>query len=459
MPLAEAFERLALAIREDIFKLCTLLNFKPTWQQHEVLQAVQDGYDQVVVRSGQGAGKTTVDVVVATHRMLLGPGAMVVLTAPSMRQCQDVFMAEAKRMFQNADPVLRKIFSFTMRKIFVGKKGRDEGNEPHWGLMAVTATDPVNAQGYHNEYLTAIVDEASGVERPFTEQLMGTLAQNKNALLLMSGNPNSVDNDMYDAFHKNRAEWSCHTFNCEESPIVDQVKVERLKRLWGYESNAYRVRVRGLFPKKDPDCVMSMEDLEECTKVDLGEAVTWSDRKQQGLDFARFGSDESVISVVQGNALLFQENYAQKEPADVVVRAFGIQNEMLWRNEDCLYVGDADGLGNAIMFIFHQAEKQIIEFHTNGKPNDGRTFANRMTEAWFELAALVREKRVYLPNDPELLAQLANRKYKFRLGDGALILESKDDYKKRTEKPSPDKADSCVMAFWSQARVSVFGID
>lgn len=448
----EAFKIVYERIRYDPFALCGLLNWTPTAQQAEVLAAIRDGHEQVAVRSGQGIGKTALANVAGLWRCLRAPGALVVVTAPSMRQVQDVFMMEMRRIVQKAHPVIREIVSFTARKVFIGKKsGRDEDSDKeHWGILAVTATDPVNAQGYHQDQLTFIVDEASGVERPFIEQIQGTLSQaGGDRLLLLQGNPNTVDSVHYDAFHRYRAAWSCHVFNAEESPMVSREHCRKLELQWGRDSNAYRVRVLGQFPNKDPNAVMSIEDLEACTKVD----PLWAARgkpgfKQFGLDFARFGDDESVMARVSGNALLSLKFYAKQEPSVVVKEAFLEQKRMDWKDRDCNYVADADGMGQGVLEILSNAGKNFLEFHTNGVPKDRKTFANKMTEAWFELAAKVRNREVYLPNDPELLEQLGNRLYLVRRTDGALILESKDDYKKRTLRGSPDRADAVVMAFY-----------
>jgi hypothetical protein len=358
---------------------------------------------------------------------------------------------ELRRIVQKAHPILKRAVSFTMRKVFVGRKGIDlEEDKAHWGILAVTATDPVNAQGYHQDQLTFVVDEASGVERPFIEQIQGTLGQaTGDVLLLMIGNPNTVDSAHYDSFHKYRGSWKCHVLNAEESPLVSKKHCEKLKAQWGEASNAYRVRVKGQFPSKDPNAVMAMEDLEAATRTKALDAVVrGAGRKQIGIDFARFGADESVIARVSGWALMNLEIFSQVEPSATVARAFGLQIESAWKDKETLYVGDADGMGQGVMDMFYTAHKNVVEFHTNGKPKDPGTYANKMTEAWFEFAQQLRLGNIYLPNDPTLLEQLGNRLYLIRRTDGCIILESKDDYKKRTERGSPDRADAVVMAFY-----------
>jgi len=183
-------ERLYRHIRKSPFNLCQLLNFTPTWQQHDVLQSV---YEQtflppeyrkrrIAVKSGQGPGKTTVSVIAGVWRAFLGPKALTVVSAPTMRQCKDVWLTEARRLFENAHPGLRRHVEITRSKVVIA-------GDPDWGVWTVTATKPENAQGYHQKYLTFIFDEASGVDDEIIQQAKGTLT-NKNSLLLMIGNPN-----------------------------------------------------------------------------------------------------------------------------------------------------------------------------------------------------------------------------------------------------------------------------
>lgn len=452
-------------IRDDIFFLCKLLNFQPTPQQVALLKDVQAGKLRIAVKSGQGTGKSSCAALIAIWRALSREGALVVVTAPSMRQCQDVFMAEIRRLISAAHPEIKRIFKVMQRKALIGRFSKAdlreaaEGEEeklPDWGIICVTATNPQNAQGYHRNSLSFIVDEASGVERPIIEQIEGTMGQATGDMLhLQIGNPNSPDCAFFDSFHTKREFWTCHTFNAEHSPLVSKDHIAYLKASYGEESDVVQVRVRGEFPSCAPNAIFSMADLEACTRTNLMDMAKLSDRKQFGIDLARFGSDESIIMRRVGEAIVATEKFVKKEPDTVVARAFVIQDDVGWRNDDCRYVADADGLGQGVMSLFTTGHKQRLEFHSGGVASNQRMFANRMTEAWFNLAKKVKPHQCHLPNDGRLLQQLATRLYFLRRNDGKLILESKDDYKKRTSLESPDRADACVMAFYDASTIQL----
>lgn len=436
------------AIQRDPFALARFLNFNPTPQQAALLEDIWAGHRRLAIKSGQGTGKTTVSALIATWRAIRRRNSRVIVTAPSMRQCKEVWMTELRQLIQNAPRSFRDLFHFTSQKCYIGARGRDDDSRPDWGIHCVTATNPVNAQGYHGDTLSFIVEEASGVPRPIVEQIEGTLSQPGGDFLHMQiGNPNTRDCAFYDSFHSKRADWKCHTFNSLESPRVDPEHCAYIRRNYGENSDVYRVRVLGEFPKMDPNAVMAMDDLEACTKTDPEEMAFLTDFKQIGNDIARFGSDESGLGRVRGNALLELKAFSKVEPEDVVAMAFVMQEQAGWTDEECYYVADADGMGQGVMSRYRKNGKRLLEFHSNGRPYARRMYANRMSEAWFTLAGLVKAHRCYLPNDPMLLAQLAGRLYGLD-NNGLIKIEKKEDYKKRTESDSPDRADTAVMAFY-----------
>lgn len=450
--------RMVQEVKDSPFALCDWFRWEPTPQQAAILRDVEAGYPKIAVKAGRGVGKTTLGGMVAYWRILRQRDALVILTAPSMKQCSDVFIMEMKRRLVDAHPLLKSLFSFTARKVFVGKRGSDENNDPHWGLMAVTAADPVNIQGFHQECLTFIEDEASGTERDFCGAIEGTMTQESgDRLHLQQGNPNYRDSAFFDSFHRKRQWFRCHTLSAAESPIVSKQWVEYMRSVYGEGSPVFKVHVMGQFPDVDPNAIMSIEDLEACTKTDVrtmqdrltGKKIT----KQFGIDLARFGGDESTIYLRRGHAILDYRVIHMTEPEDVVAAAFAMQESYGWKDSEVEYVADADGLGQGVMARFVKANKRLLEFHTQSSAWNPEMFSNRMTEAWFTFARLVKQHDCWLPNDPVLLQQLSTRLYDLD-PKGRLRVEPKQEYKKRMKSEtlestdSPDRADGIVMAFY-----------
>lgn len=437
-------------ISNNIFEFCKALNFTPTWQQAELLRAVQAGHRRIAVKSGQGPGKTTATAIIGLWRVFRYVNSLVIVTAPTMRQCKDVWLVEARRRMENANPMLKQFIKITKTKIEIGGK-------PDWGVKLVTATREENAQGYHEAHMTVIGEEASGIPRDLVTQFKGTLS-NPDSLFILIGNPNTRDCAFFDCFNSQRDLWHCITFNAEETPasIVDPRRNWELAEEFGKDSDVYRIRVLGQFPHSDPGCVMSSEDLELCAKTDMiemsrmhrGKEFGGGRAHQFGIDFSRFGGDESTIYQRNGNAIIHWERYAHTDPSDVCDVAFRLQADHHWRNEDCNYVADAGGMGQGIMHRFYKGNKNILEFHNGGRAIDSQQYADKITEAWFHMSRMVRETRCHIPNDNRLIQQLSTRRY-YTNRKGKLILETKDEYMKRGY-TSPDRADGCVLSFYDQ---------
>lgn len=446
-------------VSTDIFKLAAACNFEPTPnQQAPLLQAVQDGRQAIAVRSGQGPGKSKTTGIVALFRLLQAPFSKVIVTAPTMKQCKDVWLEELRMTLRDADPMMQALFEISKTKVIVA--GEDD-----WGVTLVTATRPENAQGFHRKDMTIIVEEASGVSRDIMEQFEGTLS-NPNSLILQIGNPNTRDCYFFESFYVYGDRWFKFAWNAEETPKskwFDPDRNHRLAKQFGRDSDVYRIRVLGEFPHTDPNCVISAEmfnrsaprgaaGVQRMLKLArisaTGSAARYA--RQMGLDFARFGGDENVVVRRQGSSVVQWGFWPHTDPNDVVEAAFDWQARVGWRDNQVQYVADAGGMGQGVMHNFHSHGKRLFEFHTQSSAFDSQTYGNRMTEAWFELRDLMKQidegGGCYLPDDILMQRQLTTRQY-YMDKKGRIVLESKDDYMKR-QGESPDRADAVVMAFY-----------
>lgn len=441
------FEEQYPHLASSVFKFADACKFTPTWQQEQLLGCVQRGDTQIACRSGQGPGKTTCSVVIGLWRTLRRAGALTVVTAPTMRQCNEVWLAEARRIYKQMDPLLQKMIKITKTKIEIC-------GDPDWAIKTVTATQDEKSQGFHEKNMTIIMEEASGISRKIIEQFEGT-ASNPGCMILQIGNPNTRDCAFFDSFHSQRHLWTCLNWNAEQTPAsewFDPARNDRLEAKYGRDSDIYRVRVLGEFPHADPNCVLSTEDLEKVIlKHKLIEAarVRTPDGKvirQMGIDFARYGGDENTIYRRSGNAIVQWGFWPHTDPSKCVATAYEWQRKAGWKNSQCMYVADAGGMGQGVMHLFHDADKNIMEFHNGGRALNSSQYDNKITEAWFHFADIVKSGKCYIPNDPLLIQQLCSRQY-FMTRKGKICIESKDEYMKRGH-DSPDRADGAVMAFY-----------
>lgn len=178
------------SFKDDIYAYCDILKFNPNWQQRELLDAYQAGECRIACRAGKGPGKTAATGVTFSHWSLTHKDSKLIVTAPTFRQCKDVWLAQVKKLIyaDGVDKRLKDFFSF--RGTGYGIAGMKD-NE--WGCQLVTALKKEAFQGAHEKYLAFLEEEASGVPQEISEAITETL-KNPDGMFLhvRIGNPNCV---------------------------------------------------------------------------------------------------------------------------------------------------------------------------------------------------------------------------------------------------------------------------
>lgn len=397
-------------------------------------------HSRVAVRAGHGVGKTAFEAWAMLWFLGTRPFPKVPCTAPTRQQLFDVLWAEAAKWLQNS----------WMKDYLEWKKTRIvmKGYEDRWFATARTATKPENMAGFHETSLLFIVDEASGVPDPIFETIEGALTT-EDSKLLMCGNPTRTSGTFYDAFHKDRALYRCHRVSCLDSPRVTPEYAERLKRKYGENSDVYRVRVLGEFPKSEPDVFIPLELVEAAVmrEVDADGPL------ELGVDVARFGDDETVIAARVGLKLVYLRAYHRQDTMTTAGHVIAAARDLMkeYAKPVCTIKIDDDGVGGGVTDRLReviQEEKlpiSVVDCHNGGKANDGVHYEDWGTEAWAHLRDLLEEGQVQLINDEDLVGQLSTRKYRIT-SKGRIKLEPKEEMKRRGLR-SPDRADAVVLAF------------
>ena len=463
-----------LSFKYDIYEYSRLLGFVPNPQQRELLDAYQEaitgiGKPKIACRAGKGPGKTKCTAIIFTHWVLTHRDSALIVTAPTFRQCKDVWLAEAKATIYSpsADPRVGELFNF------VGKGFGIMGAKPsEWGCQLITALSKEAFQGLHRKYIAFLEEEASGVKADISNAIKETLSNPEGKFLhVRIGNPNSRLCAFFDSFHTEASQWKCLHWNTEETPETPYFSKRRNKEIedeFGKNSDIYRISVLGEFPNLDPNCLISGEDLDICcTKYALNNTIMNNpdQAKQIGTDLARYGGDECVVISRQGGIKL--DMWADKtDPNNAIDKAIFFQDQYGWENADCLHVVDTSGMGEVAVGAMGDARRmgrKVAEFYSQNTAFENDKYCDKITEAWCSFAKLVKTHTVYLGEslDKKLRAQLTLRRYVVDRKTGRLKVESKDEYAKNNQDAengtigkSPDRADALVMAFYKYAKES-----
>jgi len=455
------------------------LGYTPTWQQRELVDAFVAGEPNIAVRSGKGPGKTTVTALLIPWWSLVSYQSMAVITAPTMDQCRNVWLAEAERWLMNGDKRVKHFFKFNNNGY--GIRGN---SQKIWGGRLRTANKKENLQGLHRPNMLIYMEEASGLSHPIMQTIQDTLSGNSDASAaggqnrcVAVGNPNTRTCRFFDFFHSLKGNpWHCLHWNAEETPDsawFSQKRNDLISEEFGKDSDIYRVAVLGEFPSLDPDNLISEHDLNQCFGPDayLKAFNNEDTTKQIGMDLARFGGDELVTVFRNGRIVLDFDARNHVEPHIMIDRAVMLQDQFTWKDSECTYVVDTSGMGESAVGPLADTRKlgkRVHEFHSHNTAFERTKYADKISEAWCGFAKMVRSGDLYLGEkiDKRLVTQLTTRKY-FVTKDGLIKIESKDEYKTRLKDTengslgkSPDRADGIVMAFYNHAtqtqRVSMY---
>ncbi|MED0672092.1 terminase B [Aneurinibacillus aneurinilyticus] len=427
-----------------------MLDFYPDEWQRNVLMDLAN-HPKVSVRSGQGVGKTGLEAVACIWFLCCRPNPKVVCTAPSKEQLFTVLWAEIAKWLESSK--VKNLLKWTKTRVYM------MGHEERWFATARTATRPENMQGFHEDYMLFIVDEASGVADPIMEAILGTLTGAENKLLLC-GNPTKTSGTFYDSHNRDRELYKTHKVSSLDSPRTSKENIAMLKRKYNEGSDVWRVRVLGEFPKAEADAFIPLEFAELAAKKSRVEPT--GDEIHIGVDVARFGDDETVIATRIGGKVFPLHCHNKQDTMATTGHVLRIAREMHqgYPEKEVIIKVDDDGLGGGVT----DRLKEVVEEENlpytiipmrNGEASDDEYYANKGTECWAVLKEWLEGNfskhmrgepfDIEIPNDEKLISQLTSRKYKLN-SKGRILLERKEDMKKRGLQ-SPDRADAVVLAF------------
>ena len=435
-----------------------ILGMDPDPWQRAVLRDLAD-HSKVSVRSGQGVGKTALEAGAVIWFLTCRPYARVVATAPTMQQLYNVLWAEISKWLDHS--LVKKLLKWTKTKIYM------DGYEERWFAVAKTATRPENMQGFHEDHMLIVVDEASGVADPIMEAILGTLTGWDNKLLLC-GNPNRLEGVFYDSHHSDRDKYRTHKVSSLDSSRTSRDNIEMLERKYGKDSDVARVRIYGEFPRSTQDALISLESVElAMSKAPPEEELRAATVLHLGVDVARFGDDSTVLFPRVGAAALPYHKYHRKstmETAGLVIQLCMkyLEDKDVFANiVQCTVRVDDTGVGGGVTDRLREVVEEqglpiTVQPVNNGAAATDAHYFNLGAQIWGGIKELLEQTmsgnlqgqppEIYLPHDDALVKQLIARRYHMT-SRGKIQLESKQDTKKRGLE-SPDIADALTLTFY-----------
>jgi phage terminase large subunit len=424
-----------------------VLGVDPWSKQREILEAVRD-HRRVAVRSGHGVGKTATAAIAVLWFHDTFADSRVISTAPTFSPgVKDLLWRDVRAFHSRALGAIRS-------KLLDTRLERGE----KWFAEGYSTDKPERFQGHHAEHILYVVDEASGVDERIFEAGEGFLTSEHARVLLIS-NPTQPAGQFYRAFHSERDQWHTVHVSCTDAPaftgervsdaaragLVTREWVDEKREQWGEDSVPFQVRVLGDFPAGSDDTVCALGDVEAAqARLDRsnGSPVV------VGVDVARFGSDETVISVRRGNRVRVVHRAVGQDTMRTVGKALEVARDLAGSGTSpaslMRIVVDDTGVGGGVTDRLREiGHFQVIGFQA-GAAAWTSDYPNRRSELWFSFSQRLRELDLD-PADEQLAADLVAPRYQLD-SRGRRVVEAKALTKKRLGR-SPDSADSVLLTF------------
>lgn len=419
-----------------------------TWQQVEILEAVGrairgEDKKRISIRSGHGIGKSATLSWLLLWYLYCFPDSQVPCTAPTSDQMFDVLWKEASKWWQKMPDLMKAKYDFSSDHI------RFKESPETWFARAKTARkeNPEALAGVHGDFVMFLVDEASGVPDEIFATGEGALT-NKNIIYVMISNPTRLIGYFYDSHNRDKDAWQALHFNSEESPIVDRSFVDRIIQKHGLDSDEYRVRVRGEFPKADAVDTKGYVPLLVQSDIHIAVTDKLIGSLRMGIDPSGEGDDETIWVVRDRFRAIVAASQKLSNPKSIaqmtlsLMSLFGVNPEDVWI--------DNFGIGANVAQELAFAGTQQKPIRVNGvnvgeKAQDSERFLNLRAEGSWRMREWCKQGGELVRDDGTLETQLLCLRYRPEL-NGKLRIMSKEDMR-HEGLGSPDRADALMLTF------------
>lgn len=445
--------------------------------------------DRTAVSACHDVGKTFLAARLAMTFLNVFPNSKVITTAPTYNQVERILWSElraahAKAKFPLGGRLNMTDWTFNPEWFALGFSPKNEA-----GTLDEGQGTQSSFQGFHAPYLFLIFDEATGIQPGVWDMAEGLLTS-ANVKFLAIGNPTSTNSRFYQCFRSK--EWAKVYLSCFDSPnliangITDVKKLEKeLEKYkamsdkqaleyvskykvvapylltakwvvqnaakWGLDHPLTVSKILGKFPKTSDKALVSLTTVEE--SFERSYEPTPSDRKTIGVDVARYGSDSSVLTGLHGKR---QTDYRQCNKFDaneVAGEAISMSREM--GGADIIVI-DETGMGSGVVDLLNDeigkalpknCEVRGVQFGETCEDDEDKAMFSNMKARMFGLLRddMKGPDGLVLLNESIYLEELPTIQFSYNK-KGQMVMESKDEYKKRTKRPSPDSADSLALA-------------
>jgi len=432
--------------KDNILGIESLFGVKLTEQQRELVTLADDQKARVAVSSCTGSGKTAVLSMLTLLYLMVLPDCRILVTSPSFQQLNRVFHSEMKKWFRRMPPQFQEMYDVTRETV---RYTNSEKYEQFASLVTASVENKEALQGGHSENYVIFADEASGISEEAFDILLATLSTGLGGRFIQVSNPVRSSGRFYQIFQDDLGRWNKLYFSAFDSPNVNKEWIEDMEETYGTDSDLYRMRVLGQFPRVGISQYIGSDLIEMAVRNNLELIHYHNYPKVMGVDVARFGDDKTVFVVRQGPKLLDIRSFKGLDTMEVASRI--AEHNAIFKCE-AIFI-DAIGIGAGTMDRCKELGLPVVEVIVSTKSSQPNIYCNLRSQLWGEMKAWL-QNGADLPvscrdKETNLAEQLTSMEY-FYNNKMQLQLLSKKDLKKSGHE-SPDIADALSHTFAGQA--------
>lgn len=396
--------------------------------------------------SGHGIGKSALICWVILWAMSTYPDTRGLVTANTEPQLRTKTWPELAKWFGLL--ICRHWFKREKTSLY----SVDPAHADTWRIDAIpwSQHNPEAFAGLHNEgkRILVVFDEASAIADIIWETVMGALTDQGTQIIMVAfSNPTMNTGYFRSLFGKRRGSWSTAQIDSRTVKITNKGLLDRWVEEEGLDSDFVRVRVLGQFPNASSSQFIPSNLVEAAAKRDVGEDVV--SPLVMGVDTARFGDDETVISFRRGRDAR-SIPWVYMRHMDTVLIANKLAELIIAYRPAAVFIDEGGPTGAGVIDILRAARHKVVgvNFGSGASISDfgGETMkvANKRAEMWASMRAWLKGGAI--PDDQKLADDLVGPEYTVELKTQAVLLERKQRMKERGL-ASPDRADALALTF------------
>lgn len=404
---------------------------------------------QLATASGHGIGKSALVSWIILWAFTTFPDTRGVVTANTETQLKTKTWSELGKWFNLF--IGKEHFSLTATALL----SKDASRERTWRIDMVPWSEKNTEAfaGLHNKgkRLLLLMDEASAIPDIIWETAEGALTDADTEIIwCVFGNPTRNTGRFRECFSGGaHAEfWNSRQIDSRTVAITNKSRFEKWRRAYGEDSDFFRVRVLGQFPKHGLMEFFSAQDIDDAMVREV--EVHINDPLALGVDVARFGINSSVIYPRKGRdaRTIESQKFRGMDTVELANRVLDTHRRL---NSDGIFI-DGGGVGGGVVDNCRRLQLAVFEVQFGAKDTVSGIVFDTMGEKYVNMrAGMYGALRAWLktgaiPNKPELRTAMLAIKYTFNNKD-QIVLMSKEDLMEENPDLELDELDGLALTF------------